>query len=1075
MPKYSTPSSRDSARDSASSPGGGILDLSDEIAGALDSSIDSEAAAFVTPPAGRTSRVSKKPSSNTSKKSSTGVKGRTTPTESTPRKRSGDAFSRRAARKNMDWESEREDQAAPNAGFDRGLDVFPTAPWRNPHRAGAKSIEKPRNKEHSQTRAGEREETVYRVNRTDHSRHNRERRSIFGRKSGTVSTLIFEIIGVLLMAAGAVLLFNALQSQAEGLLPRYGISALRFLFGLGAVVFPLLIGALGLLLIVQRQRTNFSAFFGGVGMAFPVFLTALHLQVPPGEELLQSHSHDFGGVVGAAFALALRTLLGETGAIIALGALAIVALLVLTNLSLADTMGRAGRGVGRNARRVGSKTRRVWRRGVELAYEPDQNPDPFARQLERHDEAHHIPRDIHHNNQTPRPESASTLASSPRRISNGVAMPRLASRERAVSPQEPPFGDIAADDFIAPQFAEPRHPARPVNKAQQASESSSMKRASPFFALNDLVNNPISNSATPTENAPREKTVEPPTPKSKELRAVPGKDAAPRIEIVDAPPPPSVLEENARNEPVPINRPDDELTPQEALEAQAQATAQVEEPVIEIVRKPKRAGRPRRRFGDGPLMPDYFDEAVRALDPPVRMDHSGAEEDIQQGVQNVTETLASFKIDARVTDVKRGPVITRYEVQPAPGVRVAAIANLDRDLARSLSAIAVRIEAPVPGKNVVGIEVPNKKVNLVRLRDVLELPEFLSAHSKLSFVLGKDIAGQPKWADLTKMPHMLIAGATNSGKSVCLNAIITSIISRAAPEEVKFSLIDPKRVELTLYRDIPHLYHPVVVEPKEAVRALRGMITEMDRRYKKFAERGVRNIASYNSKLEEGEDPLPYIVIVIDELADLMMTAAAEFEKLICRLAQLARATGIHLIVATQRPSVNVITGVIKANIPARIAFAVASQVDSRTILDSVGAERLIGSGDMLFDANNGGKAVRIQGAFLSEEECNRIVQVVKAAYSGEEPEYGLDLSAIEDDDSSSTSEKVLSDEKRDELYDQIKEFVLRHDEMSASNIQRKFEIGYPRAGRIVDQLERDGILGPADGPKARKVLGSGQ
>jgi S-DNA-T family DNA segregation ATPase FtsK/SpoIIIE len=396
-------------------------------------------------------------------------------------------------------------------------------------------------------------------------------------------------------------------------------------------------------------------------------------------------------------------------------------------------------------------------------------------------------------------------------------------------------------------------------------------------------------------------------------------------------------------------------------------------------------------------------------------------------------------------------------------------------LARSLSAIAVRIEAPVPGKNVVGIEVPNKKVNLVRLRDVLELPEFLSSHSKLSFVLGKDIAGQPKWGDLTKMPHMLIAGATNSGKSVCLNAIITSIISRAAPDEVKFSLIDPKRVELTLYRDIPHLYHPVVVEPKEAVRALRGMITEMDRRYKKFAERGVRNIASYNSKLEEGEDPLPYIVIVIDELADLMMTAAAEFEKLICRLAQLARATGIHLIVATQRPSVNVITGVIKANIPARIAFAVASQVDSRTILDSVGAERLIGSGDMLFDANNGGKAVRIQGAYLSEEECNRIVQVVKAAYSNEELEYGLDLSAIEDEESSGGSDKVPSDEKRDELYDQIKEFVLRHDEMSASNIQRKFEIGYPRAGRIVDQLERDGILGPADGPKARKVLGSGQ
>ena len=1091
MPKNSTSSLRDSFRNISNKDD--VLDLNDEMAGALDSSVDAEASALLAPPARRASRSAKTASGNASKKSSSVEKTQASPTKATARKRSGDAFSRRAARENADWEGEPEGHATPDSHT--ALDIFPTAPWRKPHRAGAKSHDKPGDKSHSQSPESE---TIYRVNKTSAQRGHQhgpqgdgKRRSHSGGRPRTASTLIFEIGGVLLLAVGAVLLFNALQPQAEGLLPRFGISVLRFLFGLGAVIFPLLIGALGVLLIVQRQRTNFPAFFGGVGMAFPVFLTALHLQVPPGEELLQSHSHDFGGVIGASVALALRTLLGETGAIIALGALAIVALLVLTNLSLADTMGRAGRGVGRGARRVGSKTRRVWRHGVELAYEPSKSSDPFARQLGQYGEQEFVQHDSYPEQQTTYAEQASALAPAlaaplpPRRISNGVSAPRLASRRATPQHQEPPFGPVAEDNFAAPEFAPVQHPAHPVDNSQQpASDSSSMKRASPFFALNDLMNHAV---PTPKSPAPLEKvqpTIEPPVsndsvPKSKELRAVPGKDAAPRIEIVDAPPPPSVVAEASGEpssaEPVPINRLDDELTPQEALEAQAQASAQAEEPIIEITRKPKRAGRPRRRFGDGPLMPDYFDEAVRALDPPVRMDHSGAEEDIQHGVQNVTETLASFKIDARVTDVKRGPVITRYEVQPAPGVRVAAIANLDRDLARSLSAIAVRIEAPVPGKNVVGIEVPNKKVHLVRLRDVLELPEFLSGPSKLSFVLGKDIAGQPKWADLTKMPHMLIAGATNSGKSVCLNAIITSIISRAAPDEVKFSLIDPKRVELTLYRDIPHLYHPVVVEPKEAVRALRGMITEMDRRYKRFAERGVRNIVSYNSKLQEGEDPLPYIVIVIDELADLMMTAAAEFEKLICRLAQLARATGIHLIVATQRPSVNVITGVIKANIPARIAFAVASQVDSRTILDSVGAERLIGSGDMLFDANNGGKAVRIQGAFLSEEECNRIVQVVKAAYGNEELEYGLDLSAIEDEESSGTPDKIPSDEKRDELYDQIKEFVLRHDEMSASNIQRKFEIGYPRAGRIVDQLERDGILGPADGPKARKVLGSGQ
>jgi S-DNA-T family DNA segregation ATPase FtsK/SpoIIIE len=516
---------------------------------------------------------------------------------------------------------------------------------------------------------------------------------------------------------------------------------------------------------------------------------------------------------------------------------------------------------------------------------------------------------------------------------------------------------------------------------------------------------------------------------------------------------------------------EESVNPIEALEAQAMASATGGEKT-----KALRPEAERRRFGDGPYMPEYFDDALAALDPPIPVEMGALDEDTTRGVKHVEDTLKAFRIDAHVTDVKRGPVITRYEVQPAPGVRVSAIANLDRDLARSLSAYAVRIEAPVPGRNVVVIEVPNKKVHLVRMRDVLEIPEFLSAKSKLAFVLGKDIAGQPKWADLTKMPHMLIAGATNSGKSVCLNSIIASILLRASPEEVKLSLIDPKRVELTLFHDIPHLYHPVVVEPKDAVRALRGAIAEMDRRYKLFAARGVRNVASFNSKLEEGEEPLPYLVIVIDELADLMMTAAAEFEKLICRIAQLARATGIHLIVATQRPSVNVITGVIKANIPARVAFAVASQVDSRTILDAVGAERLIGSGDMLFDANTGGKSVRIQGAYLSEEEVNRVVDVIKARYAdrADEFEYGLDLTTVDTGDSKvGGDDDDFVDEKRDELYDEIKAFISGYEEMSASLIQRKFEIGYPRAGRIVDQLERNGVLGPADGPKPRKVLGA--
>lgn len=1091
MPKFSAPAPSDSPDE------GGVLDLSEEFSGALDT----EAAAFVAPAPRRTSRSTKNVASGNAASSKNSSKKQRSSA-------SGPVASGTAREKAPREDTRRE--AEPE------LDVFPAGAWRKSRRAapGEPSLE---------ARGGER---VYRVNPTRSSRTAFNESGAKGASSQSgprhktrrsPSILVFEIAGILLLALGAVLLFNALLPHAEGVLPRIGVGALRFLFGLGAVVFPGLMCALGLLLIVRRHRANLKAFFWGCAVGFPVLLTAVHLQVPPGQEFLpvsllwngpgdaavasalsasspENFSH--GGLLGASFAWGLRKMLGETGAIIALVSLAVVALLVLTNLSLADTVERAGRGVGRGAKRAGSKTRRVWRRGVEMAYHAptDTQPeraDPFARQLE--ERRHERPAERFQERSAPLPAPRPASFHVPPELRPSVRLvPRPANRPH-VSPQaqDMPFGHVEGGEFAPLAF---------VTENRRVE-----RRPSPFFPAEDF----LSGAARPVEpalSAPIPPAVTPPAPatgpeaheqsapvpepeaakpvektpnkdKDKELRAVGSETEAPRIEIVDAPPPPSVVDtatETKSVESVPVNRPDDELTPLEALEAQALASAQ-EEPEIEIVRKPRRTRGPRRRFGDGPFMPDYFDNAVRALDPPVRMDLTGAEEDIQQGVQNVQDTLASFKIDARVTDVKRGPVITRYEVQPAPGVRVATIANLDRDLARSLSAIAVRIEAPVPGKNVVGIEVPNKKVNLVRLRDVLELPEFLSAPSKLSFVLGKDIAGQPKWADLTKMPHLLIAGATNSGKSVCLNTIITSIITRAAPDEVKFSLIDPKRVELTLYRDIPHLYHPVVVEPKEAVRALRGMITEMDRRYKKFAERGVRNIASFNSKLEEGESPLPYIVIVIDELADLMMTAAAEFEKLICRLAQLARATGIHLIVATQRPSVNVITGVIKANIPARIAFAVASQVDSRTILDSVGAERLIGSGDMLFDANNGGKATRIQGSYLSEEECNRIVQVVKAAYAEEDFEYGLDLSLFDDgEESSGGNEKVPSDEKRDELYDQIKEFVLRHQEMSASMIQRKYEIGYPRAGRIVDQLERDGVVGPADGPKPRKVVGNG-
>ena len=849
----------------------------------------------------------------------------------------------------------------------------------------------------------------------------------------------YEILGVLLLAFGGLFGYYALQTSVDGALPRAVLGGLRLSVGIGAVIVPFLLAYLGILLLIKRGNANLRSFWRGAGVALLVLLTAKALTVPRGEEFIDLDTiRAHGGYLGAGIAWALRRALGELGAVVTLVAFGIVALLLWTEHTVAE-LGDELRGKASDwwkaARRKWKQEARHWKR--ERA---GRAQNKAARQADSDDNSDDNSDEWDEDETEEEPEQAEK----PRR-----ALPRRIVREARQSAGQP---------------------------------SLPPRRQSPFMPLDEILEiAPVDGRLMPVKAQPQPNSQTEAPPSQMTPAVDPDsfieapKFAPPRVELLDSAPPVSVVDgpiEIDLKAVVAGENADRQLTPSEALEAQALESAT--ETLAPKAPAITRIEKPRRRFGTGPLMPEYFDDGVRALDPPVPPDNAGAEEEIAAGVEGVQETLASFKIDARVTDVKRGPVITRYEVQPGLGVRVNAIANLDKDLARSLSALAVRIEAPVPGKNVVGIEIPNKKVHLVRMRDVLEQPEFLAHPSKLAFVLGKDIAGQPKWGDLTKMPHMLIAGATNSGKSVCLNSIIASILVRARPDEVRFSLIDPKRVELTLYSGIRHLMHPVVVEPKQAVIALRRAIEEMDRRYKLFAARGVRNLVSYNAKLKEGEKPLPYIVIVIDELADLMMTAAAEFEKLICRLAQLARATGIHLIVATQRPSVNVITGVIKANIPARIAFAVASQVDSRTILDSVGAERLIGSGDMLYDSNNGGKSTRIQGAYLSEEEVNRVVEVVKAAYQYDDddefddlPEF--DLFVPDDDDDNDYQE--VSDEKKDALYDEIVEFVKRHDEMSASNIQRKFGIGYPRAGRIVDQLERHGIVGPADGPKARKVL----
>lgn len=441
------------------------------------------------------------------------------------------------------------------------------------------------------------------------------------------------------------------------------------------------------------------------------------------------------------------------------------------------------------------------------------------------------------------------------------------------------------------------------------------------------------------------------------------------------------------------------------------------------------------------------------------------------------QTLQNFGVKVDITDISCGPSVTRYELKPELGVKVSRIVSLADDIKLSLAAADIRIEAPIPGKSAIGIEVPNKEAGSVFLRELIETDTFKNTSSKIAFAAGKDIAGKTIVADIARMPHLLIAGATGSGKSVCINTIIMSILYKARPDEVKLIMVDPKVVELSIYNGIPHLLLPVVTEPKKAAGALNWAVNEMDTRYKKFAGVGARSLKGYNdiaAKMEfkEGEVPvekLPEIVIIIDELADLMMVAPGEVEGAICRLAQLARAAGIHMVIATQRPSVNVITGLIKANVPSRIAFSVSSGVDSRTILDMNGAEKLLGKGDMLYFPSNIPKPIRVQGAFVSDEEVSKVVQFLKDNMSGE---VNYDESITETAIASKAGGQAAEQQDdRDSLFADAGRFVIEKERGSIGMLQRQFKIGFNRAGRIMDQLADAGVVGPEIGTKPRKVL----
>lgn len=554
-----------------------------------------------------------------------------------------------------------------------------------------------------------------------------------------------------------------------------------------------------------------------------------------------------------------------------------------------------------------------------------------------------------------------------------------------------------------------------------------------------------------------------------------------------APPETPVFRESRRAEDVPYD-PDDLFEVHDDLTIEPEHADVLEGDVPRELSKPaKKPMGKLKRPGKAPIESEenYNYPPIDLLETGEKVEENYHDDDMQKA-RLLEKTLMEFGIETELTGIAHGPAVTRFEVTPAAGIKVSRITQLADDIAMRLAAMSVRIEAPIPGKSAVGVEIPNSKVETVRLRDVLESPEATNSASKLAVGLGKDNSGRYIVADIAKMPHVLIAGQTGSGKSVCINSIITSILFRAAPEEVKMILIDPKVVELSIYNGIPHLVCPVVTDCKKAASALQWAVAEMDRRYKVFAKYGVRDIKGYNKEVaagtlqikdkkdeggeedEEAPRMMPKMVIIIDELADLMMVAQGDVEESICRLAQLARAAGMHLVIATQRPSVNVITGTIKANIPTRIAFSVASQIDSRTMIDHGGAEKLLGNGDMLFVPSGINKPMRVQGAWVSDEEVHKITTYIK---SNSEAEYDQDMIERMEKAVMSDAEKEDFNAEYDELLPRAVEIVVEMGQASVSMLQRKMRVGYARAGRLIDEMERRGIVSEADGSKPRNVL----
>jgi DNA translocase ftsK len=827
----------------------------------------------------------------------------------------------------------------------------------------------------------------------------------------------YELIGLTLLAFALISAIGILGLNV-GFVGFFFADFFRYFFGWGAPFAILLIALISLQYIIHHRGLLYTKkFFGVIGLFISLLAVWHHFVVPVDEEILPQNLADGGGLIGGGFLLILRSCFGVDGAIILLSTIIVGSILLSTTWSLASGY---------------MKTREQAKKGANAAgaalHTTREKVSAAAEMIETKTAA--VVRD--------------TLSSVPYNQEKDSMF--MEENDPASEEQEqtapPPTSEPSA---AIPVEEEPE--AAPVKVSEEipaeetlVPETSEEVPSVPFVFDRERVEEAQNDETIIPENIP------------------PVADISTTEDIQEGTDPQITLSQE--EEEIPFD--DDELSPEKmSSEEMNEPTAQP--PPVQAAPTNIAA------MEEGGQRPYELPKVTHILSKHVKKENDTLAQEIQENARILQQTLESFHVNAKVVSYCHGPAVTRYDLEPAPGVKVSKITNLAEDIALQLATSSVRIE-PVPGKAAIGIEIPNRSLEGVQLREVLENPQFQEASSKLTVGLGMDISGQAIFADIGKMPHLLVAGATGSGKSVCINTLISSILFKATPDEVKFILIDPKMVELSNYNGIPHLMVPVVTDPKKASSVLNWAVQEMEKRYSIFATHGVRDIKSFNRRY--AEETMPFIVIVIDELADLMMVSPKDVEDAICRILQKARAAGIHMILATQRPSVNVITGIIKANLPSRISFAVSSQVDSRTILDRGGAETLLGKGDMLFSPQGVSKPIRVQGAFISDEEVEMLLDYIRA--QGQEiceNEELIDFmeSEAEEEDRSEDDELLV---KQDKLLPDAVDLVMSTGQASSSSIQRRFRVGYSRAARLVDTMEELRIIGPsAGGNKPREIL----